>query len=64
MYYFNFYFSASVTKSEAEQKKEEEELLSKYYTEYKEKLFPEKSKDSTSEIPRFYFKVRTLMIKL
>jgi len=53
-----------VTKSEAEQKKEEEELLSKYYTEYKEKLFPEKSKDSTNEIPRFYFKVRTLMIKL
>ncbi|XP_066911510.1 serine/threonine-protein phosphatase 2A regulatory subunit B'' subunit gamma-like [Clytia hemisphaerica] len=43
--------------SEEEQKKLDEEALSKYYAEYKEKLCAETKKDNSNQIPRFYFKL-------
>lgn len=44
--------------SQETKQKEEEELLTKHYLEYKEKLHMDAgSKSESNKIPRFYFKV-------
>ena len=56
-----FSLVAKGASKEEESQKTDEELLSKYYTEYKKKLLPESSNDASNSIPRFYFKVFILL---
>lgn len=64
MYCFHPNLSASIcnifveVKTVEEQEEEEEKLMTKYYVEYKEKLYCKSANDAgANSIPRFYFKV-------